>query len=259
MESCFWPLANQVTYSMKSLLKKILPISVANALRRLRAEISYKKYSELSEEQIFTDIYAKGVWGHHSQPDERFYSGTGSHDALVVSPYIAAITTFLSSFPTKPDVVDLGCGDFAVGSQVRQMCAGYIACDIVAPLIERNRLKYAFLNVEFKHLDITLAPIPSGDVAFIRQVLQHLSNASIQRLIPNLQKQFKFIVLTEHVITTSEFEPNLDKPTGPDTRLALNSGIVLTEPPFNLRYASQNVICEAKEDGGIIRTIVYKL
>ncbi len=244
---------------MKSAIKKLLPLSLANAYRRLRSQFGYAKYKGMSEEQVFTHIYTQGEWGHNPKTGSQFYSGTGSHDANVVNPYVSAVTDFLGSLPHKPSVVDLGCGDFAVGSKIRHLCSNYVACDIVAPLIAHNQTKYANLNVDFRHLDITTAALPQGDVVFIRQVLQHLSNASIQRLVPSLQKHFKYIVLTEHVCTHAAFKANLDKPTGPDTRLGLNSGVILTAPPFNLQCNSQRILCEAAEDGGLIQTIVLTM
>ena len=217
---------------MKSAIKKLLPLSLANTYRRIRARYAYKKYQAMSTENVFTDIYTQGVWGSNSKASGDFFSGTGSHDATVVDPYCKAVKAFLESLPSKPSVVDLGCGDFAVGSQIRQHCSSYTACDIVAPLIAANKKLYAHLDVDFRHLDMTTAALPVGDVVFIRQVLQHLSNASIQQLVPQLEKSFKYLVLTEHLSTHPGFQPNLDKPTGPDTRLGLNSGIVLTQAPW---------------------------
>jgi hypothetical protein len=80
--------------------------------------------------------------------------------------------------------VDLGCGDFNVGSQLRPYCSEYVACDIVQSLIERNKLKFADRGVEFRALDMASDPLPAGDVVFIRQVLQHMSNAQILALLP---------------------------------------------------------------------------
>jgi SAM-dependent methyltransferase len=244
---------------MKSAIKKLLPLPIANGFRRLRSKFGYAKYKGMSDEQVFTHIYTHGEWGHNPHAGENFYSGTGSHDTTVVNAYVSAVATFLASLPHPPSVVDLGCGDFAVGSKIRHLCSNYVACDIVAPLIAHNTTKYAALKVDFRHLDITTAALPQGDIVFIRQVLQHLSNASIRRLIPSLQHHYKYIVLTEHVCTHADFKANLDKPTGPDTRLGLNSGVILTAPPFNLQCASQSIICQATEDGGLIQTIVLKM
>jgi SAM-dependent methyltransferase len=244
---------------MKSAIKKLLPLSMANGYRRMRSKFGYAKYRDMSDEQVFTQIYAQGEWGRSPQASELFYSGTGSHEQTVVNIYVTAVTAFLSTLSHKPSVVDLGCGDFAVGSQIRHLCSEYTACDIVLPLIQRNRVKFSELNVDFKHLDITNSALPQGEVVFLRQVLQHLSNASIQRLISSLQNNFKYIVLTEHVCTHPGFIANLDKPTGPDTRLGLNSGVVLTAPPFNLKCREQQIICEADEDGGLIKTLVLSM
>jgi len=49
-------------------------------------------------------------------------------------------------------------------------------------------------------------------VVFIRQVLQHLSNAHILRAIPKIAASYRFLVLTEHLPLGEAFTPNLDKP-----------------------------------------------
>ena len=36
-------------------------------------------------------------------------------------------------------VVDLGCGDFTVGSKIRPLCGAYVACDVAAPVIAWNQ------------------------------------------------------------------------------------------------------------------------
>ena len=75
---------------------------------------------------------------------------------------------------------------------------------------------------------------------FIRQVLQHLSNAQISRIVPKLSI-YRLLVLTEYLPSSGDFVPNLDRPTGVGTRLGTetDSGIVLTEPPFNLPTKSR--------------------
>ena len=113
----------------------------------------------------------------------KFYSGPGSHFPELVDNYISGVKKFLTSLPKKPNVVDLGCGDFSIGSKIRKLCDNYIAVDIFDELINFNKKKYADLNVDFRILDITCDELPSGDICFIRQVLQHLSNESIIMLL----------------------------------------------------------------------------
>jgi SAM-dependent methyltransferase len=199
------------------------------------------------------------LWGKSEDPGQPFYSGSGSHDKNITSVYLEKVWAFLQNFPKAPDVVDLGCGDFSVGSQIRRYCNNYVACDVVPQLIEHNKNKYKDLNVDFRTLNLITDPLPAADIVFIRQVLQHLSNQQILKLIPKLQASYSYLVLTEHLPKSNTFPPNIDKPAGPDIRLPYNSGIVLTKPPFNLQIFDEQLMCEAEEQNGVIRTTKYML
>jgi SAM-dependent methyltransferase len=177
----------------------------------------------------------------------------------VTQAYVSAISKFLAGFEQKPDVVDLGCGDFQVGAQLRDLCGAYIACDIVRPLIDFNRRRFAGRGVDFRVLDLSVDELPPARVAFVRQVLQHLSNQAILRAVPALSTRYEYLVVTEHLPATPGFEPNRDKATGPDNRVRMNSGVVLTSPPFNLEPRQATKICEVEEDAGVITTVVYRM
>jgi hypothetical protein len=152
----------------------------------------------------------------------------------------------------------LDCGDFAVGYLVRPFCRRYIACDIVRGMIDFNKERFANMDVDFRALDLTSHDLPEGDVAFVRQVLQHLSNAQIGRFLARASR-YKYLVVTEHV-PDGIFQANADKPAGPGTRVGYPSGVVLTSPPFNLRPASERELCRVKSfDGGVLVTTLYQL
>jgi len=180
----------------------------------------------------------------------------------VVLPYVNAVGRFLDSLPCPPSVVDLGCGDFNVGEQLRPYCDRYVACDVVPALIQRNKDKFAGTQVDFRCIDIIEDDLPYGDIVFLRQVLQHLNNAQILRVVQKLYR-YKFLILTEHVPTNSGFPPNRDKATGGGIRLPQGSGVVLTEPPFLLRVKSESVICTTNQSlaqyPGLIKTTLYEL
>ena len=247
--------ADATLESAKGWIKKLLP----GWLLRLRGEYLTRKEKQQHAQRVFTRIYEQGTWGKSSDPAQRFYSGSGSHDADIVGTYVGAILEFLSSLAKKPDAVDLGCGDFSVGTRVRHLCGKYIACDIVKPVIAWNRQRFKDDNVDFRVLDITRDKLPGGDIAFLRQVLQHLSNEQIQRAVGQIAARYKYLVLTEHLPASDTFAHNLDKPVGGDIRLGFNSGIVLTSAPFNLQVQEAVVLCEVAESDGIIRTILYRL
>jgi len=235
----------------------LLKLQIARAKRRARRRA--EKFNNLSTQEIFSEIYQKGLWGNPEEPEQRYYSGSGSHDKNLISIYLEKVESLLRSLSCKPNVVDLGCGDFSIGSKIRQYCNAYIACDVVPELIEYNKIKYRDLHVDFRTLNLITDPLPTGDIVFIRQVLQHLSNEDIQKLLPKLPENYGDLVLTEHLPSSFAFPPNLDKPTGPDIRIEYNSGIVLTKPPFNLRVLDERLICEASDSDGRIRTMLYKL
>lgn len=239
--------------SIRKILETFAPTPVVRAVERCRL----RKYKNLSREQIFTRIYAESGWAKSGDPSQEFYSGCGSHDERIVRPYVHAVSSFLSSFPQKPSVVDLGCGDFFVGSQLRPLCGVYIACDIVRSLISFNREKFRSLDVEFRALDLVRDELPQADILFLRQVLQHLSNDDIQRALPQIASKYKYAILTEHLPLAKNFLHNLDKPTGPNTRLSRESGVVLTSSPFDMKVNEQRDLCHVRVGGGTVRTTLY--
>jgi hypothetical protein len=172
--------------SIKELIRSLVPPPILQAWRRFRLKHGNAQYKALTAQQVFTKIYEEGTWGKPDDPSQQFYSGSGSHAESVAGVYVDAILAFLSTFEARPNVVDLGCGDFHVGSQVRFLCERYIACDIVEPLIMFNKEKYKSLDVDFRVLDITRDALPRADTVFVRQVLQHLSNKQILTILTAL-------------------------------------------------------------------------
>lgn len=241
-------------------IKRMVKVLIPDWLLAIRARRALRNAEKgnvgVPLREVFNRVYLNKQWG--SEFD--YNSGGGSHDPKVVNAYVCAIKDFLRTFKDKPNVVDLGCGDFAVGSQIRPACNGYIACDIVPSLIERNRRVYKDLAVEFRCLNMVDEKLPDGDVVFIRQVLQHLSNDQILKILPKLQK-YRYLVLTEHLPKARKFVSNIEKPAGPHIRVGANSGIVLTDPPFRLasRSARELLTVNDSDDFGLIRTIVYQL
>jgi Methyltransferase domain len=245
---------------MKSTAKRFAPAPLRRLVGEYLAQRWNAKHANSSVEEIFSAIYKERRWEANSSDD--FSSGTGSRTESVVSPYVDAVRTFLRSLPCPPSAVDLGCGDFKVGAQLRPYCARYVACDVVPALIERNKEKFAAANVDFRCLDIIEGDLPDGEIAFLRQVLQHLSNDQILKVAQKLNR-YKFLILTEHLPANPNFVTNRDKSTGGGIRLSQNSGVVLTAPPFQLKVKSETVLCTTNESigqhQGIIKTTLYEM
>lgn len=110
--------------------------------------------------------------------------------------------------------------------------------------------------------------LPAGDLVFIHEVLQHLRNESndqISRLLPKLGRNYKWAIITGNVPMKDPFVSNLDIEAGEFMRLEFNSGMELTETPFDLVHYNKSVIYEVigryHADGTKvrIRTTAYQL
>tara|TARA_B100000900_G_C20588656_1_gene720692 strand:- start:543 stop:1244 length:702 start_codon:yes stop_codon:yes gene_type:complete len=231
---------------------------ILNQLRKIKRIIKLAKinlqFSNLSTEQIFSKIYSERTWNIKSSD---FNSGPGSHNESLVKPYLKFVNSFIKQKEIKT-IVDLGCGDFNVGKSIYKPLKKYIAFDIVPDLIERNKKKFNDKKIVFKCKDFIVDPIPIADCVIVRQVLQHLDNKSIIKVLDKI-KLYKYAIITEH-IPKKIFKPNIDKKIGPTTRLEFNSGLNIEIDPFNFYFVKKKEInLDDNEFGGIHKTVIYTL
>jgi SAM-dependent methyltransferase len=220
---------------LRSALLAVLPEIAVAWLRLLRKEA--RKFTRPSAREIFGEIYATNQWG----PDE-FDSGAGSYGEPA-RIFAECVINFIKGRRVKI-VVDLGCGNFAVGKRIAPQCERYIGVDVVPALIERNRVMFAAPNVEFVSLDITKDALPNGDLCLIRQVMQHLSNSEISGILRKVRK-FPHVIIAEHY-PEIEGTPNIDIEPGAHTRSGRNSAVYLDKPPFSVSHIS--LMAETKID-----------
>ena len=156
-------------------------------------------------------------------------------------------------------VCDLGCGDFNVGKELVAYTQHYIAVDIVPSLIERNTQVFKNEKLTFHCLDIATEELPKGNCAILRQVLQHLSNAEVQRILHKLTA-YKYVIVTEH-IPTGDFVPNTDIISGQGIRLKKKSGLDILAAPFyfNVQEEKQLLAIPLPNSKGIIVTTLYTI
>ena len=228
---------------LKKVIKIIVPKSILNFLKRKYENYNLSKYKNLNNYEIFKKIYTKKIWTPEDQKKNfKYYSGLGSHQVEFFKPYIMNVQKFLTSFDKKQNIVELGCGDFYVSSNLLPFTNNFIACDIFDEIIDLNKKKFSNLKVDFRVLDMTKDFIPNGDICIVRCVLQHLSNEMILKFIKQIQNKFKYLLVTEHYPESKLIIPNLDIITGPNIRLDQNSAVDLSKPPFNLKYSEKKRI-----------------
>ncbi len=238
---------------MRKIIRRLIPKKLLEARAKAAEVRRHQHYKNLPLGEVFSRIYEQREWGG----DNGFYSGSGSHDLAIVESYVGVVSSFLSGFEVKPVVVDLGSGDFNIGKHFVDFANYYYACDIVVGLQEFNRHKYNYKNVEFLFVNAVDDPLPIGDVIVIRQVLQHLSNSQIMRIIEKCY-DFPYWLITEHLPDTSTFKPNIDIDAGSGIRILFDSGVDLLAPPFNVKGYSHRILCESSEYGGVIRTTLFE-
>ena len=248
---------------MKPFVKSLTPQFALKYYRRLNSSREKKQNQTKTVEEVFTEIYTNNKWGGARG---EFCSGSGTDDQQIASKYISMISNHASTLGFKgQSFVDLGCGDFRIGKQLLSLCSSYIGIDVVQPLIKRNQELFSNDSTEFRHLDIVRDELPDGNIAFIRQVLQHLSNQQIISVLEKLSK-YKYVFITEHYPTDNDaIKVNLDKVHGADVRVHHNSGVYLAKAPFNLPTQSLSMVLEVQgkgldqeNDQGVIRTYLYK-
>lgn len=246
---------------LRPILRRLLPPFLYGQGRRVFRWYRDRWYSRMSAEEVFARTYANNKWGGKSGT---LCSGLGSSNPGITEPYVKAIGQFLQDLPeTQRTVVDLGCGDFQIGQRLAGKCRSYVGVDIVPAVIDENRRRHFAANVRFEHANIVTDELPEGNICFVRQVLQHLSNSEIARVLPKLRR-YRHVIVTEHYPAPPHFvAPNLDHAHGPYIRLEKGSAVCLSEPPFSVPASAMRLLVEVPADGsgddltlGVLRTFL---
>lgn len=159
--------------------------------------------------EIFTDIYARRVWGDGS--------GGGSNPEAVPE-YIALVERLLGEL--KPSrVLDIGCGYGWIAQRITWGDAPYIGIDCVAEAVKHARRIIPGLILWGDALQFSL---PSAGLILVKEVTQHLDNRSVHTLLQQLER---FPAVLHCSAVTSEMNGEIS--TG-ETR-----GVDIAKPPFS--------------------------
>ncbi len=246
---------------IKKILFYIIPNSIINIFIRKNNNIGQiekrdEKFRTLNNKDIFSIIYKDRLWGF--EENQEFYSGPGSHESKITKPYIKCIIQQFKKYSDIKTVLDLGCGDFNIGQELFQYVNKYIGLDVVEKLINRNKSLYLDTSIEFYCKDIVQDELPDGDCVLIREVLQHLTNSEIAKILNKIIK-YKFVIITEN-IPYGTFKSNMDKIKGPESRHYLQSGVVIEDPPFNFIYKHKKELLKLQRPGiGYLITNLYEI
>jgi SAM-dependent methyltransferase len=181
---------------------------------------------------VFSRIYSSHEWGGTSR------SGPGSDPALV-QLYLSILKSVIATNNVS-SVVDIGCGDWSLSRTIDWTGIDYTGVDIVPGLVDTLNSTFSGEHVRFVCADLARDELPGGDLCVVKDVLQHLSNRSVQAFLEQLRHKYQLAVITNdtaHVDRTgwrtfwgrTHMEPNRDIPDGGYRPLRL------TDPPFQLQ------------------------
>lgn len=131
-------------------------------------------------QQVFEEIYAGNLW--HSEESR---SGDGS--TMVQTESIrAALPGLLAKIEGKV-ILNAPCGDFHWMRHVDfDPGTEYIGADIVRPLIDRLQQEFGSPARSFRVVDIVADEVPDCDLWLCRDVLFHLPNSDIMRILARI-------------------------------------------------------------------------
>ena len=208
-----------------------------------------------SNAEIWSHIYAHENIGN--DPNEKFFSGTGSHTEEIIVPYIDTLLKLITNNNIR-NIVDVGCGDFWIMRHALGALSEadynffYTGVDVVEELINYNAARFKDPRIRFICMDAADdSPLPDGELLINRQALQHMRNADIKKILDKA-KTFKYLFITEHIYDASDAVYNVDKPNDNTTRDFYKSGVYLEHAPFNFKNIVH--LLKVPEYGGIIRS-----
>jgi hypothetical protein len=211
--------------SSKNFLHKLLYLfknkftKQPNSTKQIKKQFR-KKIHQLNLEDRFTQIYKINYWGSNES-----VSGRGSTLELT-SNLRNKLPGLFNKFSIR-SVFDGPCGDFNwMNYVVEKADIDYIGGDIVLPLIEANRSKYANNKVKFIKIDLTKDELPSTDLMICRDCLFHLSYEDTKLVLNNFVRSNISYLLTTTYENNNSFK-NKDIITGHFRSIDLFS------PPYN--------------------------
>ena len=171
-----------------------------------------------SSRSVFEKIYQSNTWG-----DKQSRSGPGSNFENT-----QAIREFLPSFlgdVNARTLLDVPCGDLHWMASVDLGETHYIGGDIVAEIVERNRIVFAESDRAFEVMDIVKDRLPEADVLLCRDCFIHLPNRMVLAAFRNIATApLRYVITT----TYTEIENNIDIELGGFRHINLERA------PFNL-------------------------
>ncbi len=179
--------------------------------------------AETDTERAFSKIYRDRVWGKDHLG--RGTSGPGS-TLEECGPYLNYLHNLLNTFEID-SIVELGCGDWVIGSHINLDDRNYLGIDVVEEIITRNQTQFSASNIQFLQSDGSENELPSADLFICKDVLQHLPLCQIFAILSQMNK-YKYVLLVNDILDS-------DPTTNTDIQAGSYRPLNLSYEPFYLR------------------------
>ena len=194
--------------------------------------------SSLERARAFERVYAEGRWLHGADGATLCASGWSDVGSGQGAAALHAVVSVVNAFKIR-SIADLPCGDgcfagamlAALRNRTTTPPVAYVGVDIVRSLVERNRARLEDAATRFWEADVVSdsAALPSAELIFSRQMLQHLCTEDALRFVRNLARSnARYVLLT--TFTTGDDFINTDIPCASGGYRVQD----LTKPPFSL-------------------------
>jgi SAM-dependent methyltransferase len=189
---------NSKLFQWAKFVKNKLPVSIQRLIHLYRYKHD-KRITLINSSNVFTDIYNSNQWGAKESK-----SGLGS--TFEATAIIRKQLPLIIEKYAIQSMLDVPCGDYNWMKAVGKTC-NYIGGDIVAEAIENNQKLYASEKVQFKQIDITKDTLPTVDLIFCKDCLQHLSDANVHKALANFKSSgSKYLLVTSYPKTWINYD-----------------------------------------------------
>jgi SAM-dependent methyltransferase len=173
--------------------------------------------------KAFEAAYGDRRWATDSQG--KGTSGEGS-TLEATKPYRAFLQDFLVTHGIR-SVVDAGCGDWEFSQAMDWTGIDYLGLDIVPAVIAANRARFGKPGIRFAVADIVRDPLPAADLLIVKDVLQHLPDSSVDRVLAQLPRY-------RHVLIVNDVELDTLTAKTRDAEIAAYRPLDVTRPPYSV-------------------------
>jgi SAM-dependent methyltransferase len=158
-----------------------------------KTTIDWENIDTNNIEKVFNAIYDNNHWGYNNQKYE-ITSGYGSSEEATIN-YRNFLKQIIAENNIK-SIIDIGCGMWEFDHNEFDEKT-YIGIDCVKRIVEFNKQRYGSEKKIFICADILddKNSIPQIDLCIIKDVLQHLSNDNIIKLINKIKPKANYILL----------------------------------------------------------------